>query len=116
MARNTCSSAVLGQAIAGLGAILLAVFCPQPGSASVLVPLGGAGQAAAAQWATRERAQLVAFDPSARRISVVAPSSISLIRALSYGFVPIAADLPPCSDPAAPLQTRTQSQTELQQG
>lgn len=94
MGRNLGS--VVGQALGGLAAIMLAVFCPQPGSASVLVPIGQAAVGDAARWASKERAQLLAFDPAGARMTVIAPSTLSLVRALGYGFVPIAAEFPPC--------------------
>lgn len=106
------------QATGGLGAIALAVFCPQPGSPSVLVPIATtqpvqtaeAAEAAAAHWATREQARLVAFDPSTRRISVIAPTTASLVRALAYGFVPVAGDPSACTSPAQSLPPIPQQQ------
>lgn len=104
---------IVAQGIGGLGAIALAVFCPQPGSTSVLVPLGAAGEAAAADWAMRERAQLVGFDASARRVSVIAPTTLSLVHALGYGFVPVASDPSAC---AAPARATSPTRDKQQQG
>ncbi|MEM7689768.1 MAG: hypothetical protein AAF291_12170 [Pseudomonadota bacterium] len=100
---------VLPFALQGAGAVsalALAVFGPQPGRASQLLPLNGetAAQSAhlTAQWASREDARLVAFDTSTGRATVIAPSAISLARALTYGLVPIASAPPSCTVASAP--------------
>ena len=99
-------SAILAQGVIGTAAALLAVFCPQPGSASRLVPMPNTQTGKAGQWAAEEGAQLIAYDPEGQSVTVIAPSALGLMCALAYGFVPIAADSPSCaglsSRPSAP--------------
>lgn len=94
--------ALLLQSLGLVAAVGLAVFGPQPGRASQLVPIiGTAGPQASARqsarWAASEDAQLLAFDRDRGRATVIAPSATSLMRALAYGLIPIAADIPSCT-------------------
>ncbi|MEM6856249.1 MAG: hypothetical protein AAF559_00125 [Pseudomonadota bacterium] len=88
--------AIAFQGTAALMGLTLAVLCPQPGSASRLVPLGGASASEAAMWAVEENAQLLSFEPQTRSFTVIAPNARGLLRVVSYGFVPISAQLPSC--------------------
>lgn len=91
---------VMAHGVIAVAAALLAIFCPQPGSASRMVPLGGKDAGDVAVWAAREEAQLVAYDPAGDTVIVLAPTALSLARAAAQGLVPIAADLPVCTPPA----------------
>ncbi|NQX93986.1 MAG: hypothetical protein HRT64_03525 [Erythrobacter sp.] len=92
---------LLAQAVGLASAVALAVFGPTPGRASQLLPLTPAASdnvpKLAAQWASREDAQLLAFDTQRARATVIAPNALSLARALSYGLVPIASEVPSCT-------------------
>ena len=89
------------QALGILAAILGAVFAPQPKRATLLVPLSDqtASQSygQAARWASDEGARIVSITPQDGAVIVIAPSRLSLARALSYGLVPIAAEIPTCT-------------------
>ncbi|MEM6493036.1 MAG: hypothetical protein AAF650_01535 [Pseudomonadota bacterium] len=87
----------IAHSVIGAAAVLLAIFCPQPGSASRMVPLGDQDAGDVAVWAAREQARLVAYEPAGDTVIVIAPTSLSLARAAAQGLVPIAADLPVCA-------------------
>lgn len=89
------------QSLGILAALALAVFAPQPGRASLLVPVVGQATShsygQAALWASDENAQIIRIAPQSGAVTVIAPSGRSLARALSYGLVPIAAEIPACN-------------------
>lgn len=95
----------LAQGLGTLGALLVAIFGPHAGSASQLVPIGTPEPGAAALWASREDAQLITYDPASGSVTVIAPTTLGLLRALPYGFVPIAAEIEPCG-PAGSSEKR----------
>ncbi|MDJ0977113.1 MAG: hypothetical protein QNI87_01090 [Erythrobacter sp.] len=97
----TSALPIFAHGLASLTALLIAVFCPAPGSATRLVQIAllppEKASANAAVWASQEDAQILAFDPKSASAIVIAPRALSLARSLSYGFVPIASDVPGCS-------------------
>lgn len=88
------------QASGLLGAIGLATLAPQPGRASLLVPMPSLSSeptySRAARWAASEDARLVAMASNSGRVTVIAPSGSSLARALLWGLVPISSEIPAC--------------------
>ena len=105
--------ALLAQGTAVLGAVGLAIFAPQPGRASALVPVGHSAPRDAARmagrWVASADARWLAFDPQTGQATVVAPNASSLMRALAYGFVPIATDIPTCT----PTATRQPKERDI---
>ena len=89
-------TAIALQGMTALMAIAIAGFCPHPGSASRLVSLGSARTREAAIWASSENAQLLSLDPQSQSFTVISPTASGLLHALSYGFLPIAAQPPSC--------------------
>ena len=84
-----------------VGAVALAILGPQPGRAVRLVPVTPSAMdqpaRALSQWASHEDAQLLSFDAQTHSATAIAPSGASLMRALSYGLIPIASDTPTCT-------------------
>jgi len=84
-----------------LAALMLAIFAPSPGTVSLFVPIGAVSsdeaQRRAAVWATKENALLVAHDRTRRTVTVIAPTTLSLMGALNHGFLPLAASAPSCA-------------------
>ena len=89
-------TAIAFQSTTAAIAITLAAFCPHPGSVSRLVPLGAANARDAAIWASNENAQLLSYEPQSQSFTVISPTASGLLHALSYGFLPIAAQPPSC--------------------
>ena len=94
-------ASVAAQSLGLCAAIALAVFAPQPGRASALIPISPISSQDAARmashWVASEDGQWLAFDHRRGQATVIAPSALSLARALAYGFVPIASDISTCT-------------------
>ena len=61
-----------------------------------MVPLGRNGIGAALRWADAEQAQLLALDTVNGRVIAQISSNDSVLRALAFGLMPVAARAPGC--------------------
>lgn len=77
-------------------ALAAALVWPRAGQAALMVPLGRSDIGSALRWADAEQAQLLALDPARGRVIARISSNESLLHALAFGLVPVAARAPGC--------------------
>lgn len=80
-------------------ALAAAIYCPMPGEAALMVPLGRNDLAAVLRWAEHEDAALLALDSSSGRVIARMSTNHSLLEAIAAGIVPIKVRAPGCDGP-----------------
>ena len=82
-----------------LTALAAALYCPLPGQAALMVPLGRKDLAPVLEWAEQEDAALLALDSASGRVVARMTSHHSLLKALGAGILPIKVRTPGCGGP-----------------
>jgi hypothetical protein len=77
-------------------ALAAALVWPRAGQAALLVPMGHSDIGGALRWADAEQAQLLALDSARGRVIARISSNDSVVRALAFGLIPVAARAPGC--------------------
>ena len=83
-----------------LSALAAALYCPLPGQAALMVPLGRNDLTTVLEWAENENAALLALDSTKGRVVARINSHNSLHGAIAAGILPVKVRAPGCEGPA----------------
>lgn len=78
--------------------LLAAVYAPRSGEPTALIPLAAQPLTEALAYAEAEHAPVMTIDGSAGTLVILAPDTPGLLRALTSGFVPVAATRAGCAE------------------